>query len=46
VLTIEKNRSGHGGGELEFKKRFEQGRFDTTGNNVTEKLVDERVFTE
>jgi replicative DNA helicase len=46
VLTIEKNRAGHGGGEIEFKKRFEQGRFDPAGNNVTEKLVDERVFTE
>ena len=46
VLSIEKNRSGHDGGEIEFKKRFDQGRFDPHGNNVTEKLVDERVFTE
>jgi replicative DNA helicase len=46
VLTIEKNRSGHDGAELEFRKRFEQGRFDTVGKAVSETLVDERVFTE
>jgi replicative DNA helicase len=46
VLTVEKNRSGSGGSELEFKKRFDQGRFDPNGNVVTEKLVDERVYTE
>jgi len=46
VLTVEKNRSGSGGAELEFKKRFDQGRFDPNGNVVTEKLVDERVYVE
>ena len=46
VLTVEKNRSGSGGAEIEFKKRFDQGRFDPNGNVVTEKLVDERVYTE
>ena len=46
VLTVEKNRHGHDGAELEFKKRFEQGRFEADGNNVTEKLVDERIYTE
>jgi replicative DNA helicase len=46
VLTIEKNRSGHDGAELEFRKRFEQGRFETVGKAVSETLVDERVFTE
>jgi replicative DNA helicase len=46
VLTVEKNRSGSGGAEIEFKKRFDQGRFDPSGQVVTEKLVDERVFTE
>ena len=46
ILTVEKNRSGSGGSELEFKKRFDQGRFDPNGNVVTEKLVDERVYTE
>lgn len=46
VLTIEKNRSGTGGGEFEFRKRFDQARFETDGREVTETLVDERVFTE
>jgi replicative DNA helicase len=46
VLSIEKNRSGKDGIDLEFKKRFEVGRFDPEGQVVTEKLVDERVFTE
>lgn len=46
ILTVEKNRSGSGGAEMEFKKRFDQGRFDPIGQVVTEKLVDERVFTE
>jgi replicative DNA helicase len=46
VLTVEKNRSGSGGAEIEFKKRFDQGRFDPDGQLVTEKLVDERVYTE
>jgi replicative DNA helicase len=46
VLTVEKNRSGSGGAEMEFKKRFDQGRFDPIGQVVTEKLVDERIFTE
>jgi replicative DNA helicase len=46
VVTVEKNRSGSGGAEIEFKKRFDQGRFDTNGNVVTEKLVDERVYVE
>jgi replicative DNA helicase len=46
VLTIEKNRSGKDGVDLEFRKRFEQGRFDPEGQMVSEKLVDERVFVE
>ena len=46
VLTVEKNRSGHDGAELEFKKRFEQGRFDSDGNAVAERLVDERVYVD
>ena len=45
-LTVEKNRSGSGGAEIEFKKRFDQGRFDPNGKVVTEKLVDERVYVE
>ena len=43
VLSVEKNRTGLGGIDLEFRKRFEQGRFETTGAPVAEQLVDERV---
>jgi replicative DNA helicase len=46
VLTIEKNRSGKDGIDLEFQKRFEQSRFEPHGQVVVEKLVDERVFVE
>ena len=46
VLSVEKNRFGRDGVELEFRKRFDQGRFEATGNTVNEQLVDERVFTE
>jgi replicative DNA helicase len=46
VLSIEKNRNGRDGIDLQFQKRFEQGRFDPDGEAVGEQLVDERVFTE
>jgi replicative DNA helicase len=46
VLSIEKNRNGRTGVDLEFRKQFEQGRFDPDGRIVTEQLVDERVFVE
>lgn len=46
VLSIEKNRNGKDGIDLEFQKRFEQGRFEPAGQMVAEKLVDERVFVE
>lgn len=46
VLTVEKNRSGKDGVDLEFQKRFEQGRFEPQGQMVNERLVDERVFVE
>ena len=45
VLTVEKNRHGRGHLELEFAKDFEHGRFHTRGNEVKERLIDERVFT-
>lgn len=45
VLTVEKNRHGRGHVELEFAKDFEHGRFHTRGNEVKERLIDERVFT-
>ena len=43
---MEKNRQGHDAVELEFRKRFEQGRFETEGKIVTEKLVEERLFAD
>lgn len=46
VVTVEKNRSARAGAAIEFKKRFDQGRFDPHGKVVTEKLVDERVYVE
>lgn len=45
VLSIEKNRSGLTGVDMEFPKRFEQARFGTRGHLVRETLVDERVFS-
>lgn len=46
VLTVEKNRSGRTGAEVEFLKQFASGRFVPEGKVVSEDLVDERVFTE
>jgi len=46
VVSIEKNRTGLDRIDLEFRKRFEQGRFDPDGEVVNEQLVDERVFVE
>ena len=46
VITIEKNRNGVDKVELEFRKRFNQGRFESDGQRVAEQLVDERVFVE
>jgi hypothetical protein len=46
VLTVEKNRQGHDAIELEFRKRFHQGRFETQGKLVAEQLVEERLFAD
>jgi replicative DNA helicase len=46
VLTIEKNRGGVAGVDLEFRKRFEQARYERAGNLVEEQLVDARLFIE
>ena len=46
VVSLEKNRSGVAHVDLEFRKRFDQGRFETDGKLVAERLVDERIFTE
>lgn len=44
VVSIEKNRHGKAHVELEFAKDFEHGRFHTEGQQVTERLIDDRVF--
>ncbi len=46
VCSIEKNRSGSDDIDLEFRKHFEQGRFDPSGHYVAEQLVDDRIHTE
>jgi replicative DNA helicase len=46
VMSIEKNRSGVDQIALEFRKRFEQGRFEPEGRLVEEQLIEERVFRE
>lgn len=46
VLSVDKNRSGRDKVDLEFLKRFEQGRFERGGEVVSEKLVDPRVYVE
>ncbi|GAA2036284.1 hypothetical protein GCM10009740_29360 [Terrabacter terrae] len=44
VVSIEKNRHGKAHVELEFAKDFEHGRFHPEGQEVSERLIDERVF--
>jgi len=46
VMTIEKNRNGVDKVDLEFRKRFEQSRFEPDGGAVTEQLIDERIFVD
>ena len=46
IMSIEKNRNGVDHLELEFQKRFDQGRFDPAGRVVEEQLIEERVFRE
>ena len=46
VMTIEKNRNGVDKLDLEFRKRFEQARFEPGGGFVEEQLIDERIFIE
>ncbi len=45
VVTVEKNRHGLGQVELEMQKDFEHGRFHPAVQIVTERLIEERVFT-
>jgi replicative DNA helicase len=44
VFSVEKNRNGVDAIDLEFRKLFEHSRFDPSGSNVVEQLVDERIF--
>ena len=46
VLSIDKNRSGLDKVDLEFRKRFEQGRFERAGQPVQEQLTDSRIFVD
>ncbi len=43
VMSIEKNRNGVDQLDLEFRKHFENNRFDTDGGRVAEELVDDRI---
>jgi replicative DNA helicase len=43
VVTLEKNRQGVGNIDIEFRKKFLQGRFDIDGAIVSERLVEERL---
>ena len=43
VVTLEKNRQGSGGLDIEFRKKFLQGRFDIDGAIVADRLVEERL---
>jgi replicative DNA helicase len=45
VVSVEKNRHGLGNVELELQKDFEHGRFHPAAQVVTERLIEERVFT-
>ncbi|NNC91463.1 MAG: AAA family ATPase, partial [Acidimicrobiia bacterium] len=44
VMTIEKNRRGKAGLDLEFTKDFVHFRFDAKGRFVEEQLIDEMLF--
>ncbi len=46
VLSVEKNRFGRDDVDLEYRMRFDQGRFEPEGRQVTEQLIDDRIFTE
>lgn len=46
VFSVEKNRGGPAGVDVEFEKHFGSYRFDPSGRYVAERLVDERISTE
>ncbi len=45
VVSIEKNRHGMDNVELDLQKDFEHGRFHPSAQVVSERLIEERVFT-
>ena len=46
VLTVEKNRAGAHSIDFEFEKHFQFSMFDPSGRQVTEKLIEERLYND
>jgi replicative DNA helicase len=46
VCSVEKNRSGRDGVDVQFRKHFTHGHFDAAGEHVTEQLIDDRIHVE
>ncbi|HEV8516074.1 MAG TPA: DnaB-like helicase C-terminal domain-containing protein [Candidatus Limnocylindrales bacterium] len=46
IATVEKNRGGQDNVDLEYEKHFEFSCFDPNGRTVSEKLIEERIYTE
>jgi replicative DNA helicase len=46
VLTVEKNRAGQHSIDFEFEKHFQFAMFDPSGRQVTEKLIEERLYND
>ncbi len=46
VCTVEKNRNGRSGVDMEFRAHFDQSRFDPAGTAVAERLIDDRIVQE
>ena len=46
VFSLDKNRNGDDGVDIEFDKQFEYLRIDPNGATVQERLIDDRLFTE
>jgi replicative DNA helicase len=46
VCSVEKNRAGRDGVDVEFRKLLSHGHFDPTGQPVTEQLLDDRIHVE
>ena len=46
MATVEKNRTGRKGVDVEFEKHFKFFCFDPRGQAVQEQLIEEKLFTE